>query len=1053
MKYLNNATSTLLTTKLVENEWEIIISEKSFVMSLPDVSPNPSDIVCNVERKRIKELTEAAIGYHVEDSTVDTSTHNGNGHCSTGITSNGYPKEFGNLDRRQRGLDVMPFDLLVGELVEYKTTGKDGNVFLTNFRLFVSGNQFFFNLPIRLIEYVEMRDPYGLHVHCKDGKVLRIAFNTTEDCTECSRLITSNETSCTKVDEFFAFQYFSQMKNEEMNFESLSLRTSKQHPPKKTKSSQISCEASMYVDEIKRLGFNTKSIWRTTEINDKFGICETYPKYHIVPKWITDKDLETIARFRSLKRFPSVVWRSQQNGAVIARCSQPELGWFGWRCQEDESLLSAIAQAAKLDSSKVADIQHMSLSVNVNMKDSCTSHAPSFLLVDARSYAAAVANRAKGGGCEYQEYYPNCEIQFMGLPNIHAIRKSFHGVRALCLLGQEQSNWYSALEATRWLQNLSLLIKSACTIVEAIDVESRSTLIHCSDGWDRTPQLGSLAQLLLDPYYRTIKGFRVLVEREWLEFGHKFADRCGHSTERDHNERSPVFFQWLDAIHQVMRQFPSAFEFNEFFLIKLLHHSYSCLYGTFLCNSLKERRDLKVHTHTKSVWDLLLSGRKDFNNYLFDENSTKVLYPDHRVRCLNLWDNVFMGKIDFSSQTNLMESLSSQRFRRNGHCNGTAHSLGTNISLKANSECPTKSNNNYDSETYHNGGCVQNGETAHIQNGDTPHVQNGSTSCEEDNNSSSVDSKNNRYLNNQSGNSSYHSIKNENTLDSINSIEKTDKTSYNENHVTTQDDVTPDDVPTDDTDTSLDCQQNGSQESIISNGTHNTTLENVSMTDSCRTLTGTDPNAHRKSLDDLCLNAINMDHSMSLEHRANNMRRVHSSPDSPTLNRLVRTKSVPDVMASSVCVATDVAKQYPSLEPADTAEEQDYRCFIDEDGLTRCYDFLEQKLVDIELRHAQEVQRLQKKLDLERQARLYLQQQIFRDGGVNLETLQDDMLSLPDSVNGERSSLSSISNEEGWEQVQFDDVTPVRWIPDHMTQNCSSCGFHFNLMYRKHHCR
>ena len=41
----------------------------------------------------------------------------------------------------------------------------------------------------------------------------------------------------------------------------------------------------------------------------------------------------------------------------------------------------------------------------------------------------------------YLEYYPNCEIQFMSLPNIHAIRKSFHGVRTLCLLGQEQSKY------------------------------------------------------------------------------------------------------------------------------------------------------------------------------------------------------------------------------------------------------------------------------------------------------------------------------------------------------------------------------------------------------------------------------------------------------------------------------------------------------------------------------------------------------------------------------------------------------------------------------------
>lgn len=40
-------------------------------------------------------------------------------------------------------------------------------------------------------------------------------------------------------------------------------------------------------------------------------------------------------------------------------------------------------------------------------------------------------------------------------------------------------------------------------------VENASVLVHCSDGWDRTSQVCSLGSLLLDSYYRTIKGFMV----------------------------------------------------------------------------------------------------------------------------------------------------------------------------------------------------------------------------------------------------------------------------------------------------------------------------------------------------------------------------------------------------------------------------------------------------------------------------------------------------------------------------------------------------------------
>ena len=129
-------------------------------------------------------------------------------------------------------------------------------------------------------------------------------------------------------------------------------------------------------------------------------------------------------------------------------------------------------------------------------------------------------------------------------------------------------SWLSQLESTRWLHNLSALIHAASFVVATIDKQCQPVLVHCSDGWDRTPQITTLAELMLDPYYRTIEGFQTLVEREWISYGHKFADRCGHSTGmNDPNERSPVFLQWLDCIYQMFRQKPTAFQFNEMFLV------------------------------------------------------------------------------------------------------------------------------------------------------------------------------------------------------------------------------------------------------------------------------------------------------------------------------------------------------------------------------------------------------------------------------------------------------------------------------------------------------
>lgn len=160
---------------------------------------------------------------------------------------------------------------------------------------------------------------------------------------------------------------------------------------------------------------------------------------------------------------------------------------------------------------------------------------------------------------------------------------------------------------------------------------STSVVVHCSDGWDRTAQLTALAMLLLDPYYRTMKGFEVLIEKEWLSFGHKFQQRIGHGDNHHSDaDRSPVFLQFLDCVWQVSKQFPHALEFNEHFLITILDHLYSCRFGTFLCNTERERvQEGRYHLIVNLIRNL------NFDFFLQISNIKQFPYGHSRMHSLN----------------------------------------------------------------------------------------------------------------------------------------------------------------------------------------------------------------------------------------------------------------------------------------------------------------------------------------------------------------------------------------------------------------------------------
>lgn len=85
---------------------------------------------------------------------------------------------------------------------------------------------------------------------------------------------------------------------------------------------------------------------------------------------------------------------------------------------------------------------------------------------------------------------------------------SFYHCLNLVQRSTSMGAFLNGLESSGWLKHIRSILETAWFIARAVS-NGVSVVVHCSDGWDRTAQVCSLAALLLDPFYRTIQGFQV----------------------------------------------------------------------------------------------------------------------------------------------------------------------------------------------------------------------------------------------------------------------------------------------------------------------------------------------------------------------------------------------------------------------------------------------------------------------------------------------------------------------------------------------------------------
>ena len=348
--------------------------------------------------------------------------------------------------------------------------------------------------------------------------------------------------------------------------------------------------------EFARMGAFDNNLYQKLDVNSDYKFSETYPSILFQPSYISVDELNIVANFRSRRRMPTITWIGKHK--ALYRSSQPCVGVFYSRSKEDEDYMMK------------AGIKY---------------------IIDARPKVSARANKVKGKGFEHSAYYTGCKMHFMNIPNIYKIKSSYDALKNI--VSKEDYLWY--LHNSKWLYYLRFILIAAKVVADFLIYQNVSVLVHCTDGWDRTSQISSLAQLLIDPFYRTFHGFQVLICKDWLSFGHKFRDRTVNPSEF-----CPIFVQFLDAVFQIIRQLPNEFQFTNEYLLFLAEAVYSGKYGTFMGNC---ERDLKEYSDkTVSVWK---EENSEFFNQDYAPSGLEILHIKTQISALTLWNYFFQWSI------------------------------------------------------------------------------------------------------------------------------------------------------------------------------------------------------------------------------------------------------------------------------------------------------------------------------------------------------------------------------------------------------------------------